>query len=167
MKSDQHDLTRASGSRVFPDNFDGLVRLFIESDRLERRKHLVVSPSLTQQKCLRFPDHLATTAERFWEAYAADRYDWLLGGLDGGERDTVKEGKGKKEEMEKRKDGRAGNANGRNGDSTSRRNPTKYLVFEPKSSGLGNHLAGMMSAFALSVATKRVFLHEWTSSTEQ
>lgn len=44
---------------------------------------------------------------------------------------------------------------------------TKYLVFAPTNAGLGNHMAGMMSAFVLSVAFERVFLHEWNVGTSQ
>lgn len=43
----------------------------------------------------------------------------------------------------------------------------KYLVFEPVKSGLANHMVGMMSTFALSVALGRIFLHGWNSRSDQ
>lgn len=40
---------------------------------------------------------------------------------------------------------------------------TRYLVFSPANAGLGNHMAGMMSAFVLALATGRVFMHDWNA----
>jgi len=45
--------------------------------------------------------------------------------------------------------------------------PTKYLVFQKPPNGLGNHMSGMMSAFVLSLATERVFLHSWVQHSTQ
>ncbi len=84
----------------------------------------------------------------FWDAYASDRYSLLVRGVRAGE------GAGK-----------AGiEGAGDYGSSSSREKPTKYLVFVTGNVGLGNHLSGMMSAFALSIAFGRVFLHEWTTA---
>eukprot|EP00903_Cladosiphon_okamuranus_P007624 g7393.t1 len=91
-------------------------------------------------------------AETFWKEYAADRYNLLLRGA----RDD-----GKREVGERVGSGDLGSSNGR-------QDPTKYLAFAPcASAGLGNHMSGMMSAFALSIATERVFLHTWTEPTAQ
>ncbi|CAN0315750.1 unnamed protein product [Pylaiella littoralis] len=88
--------------------------------------------------------------DRFWEAYATDRHSLLTrgvvagegGGENGGDLETV---------------------------DTSRVRPTKYVVFVTNyrtAGGLGNHMVGMMSAFAFSIATGRVFLHDWTKPRE-
>lgn len=90
--------------------------------------------------------------ESFWKEYAADRYNLLFRGA----RDE-----GNREAEERVGSGDRGPLNGG-------RNPTKYLVFvPPPDAGLGNHMSGMMSAFALSISTERVFLHSWTRPTAQ
>lgn len=76
-------------------------------------------------------------AGRFWETYAAERHAMLSGGGD-----------------EARHVGGSGS-------------PIKFLVFTPTDAGLGNHMAGIMSAFVLSLATRRVFLHDWNAPTLQ
>ncbi|CAN0110188.1 unnamed protein product [Pylaiella littoralis] len=87
--------------------------------------------------------------DRFWKAYAADRYSLLTRGVVAGE--------GQESE--------SGGSPATTGDSRVRL--TKYLVFENTCHGLGNHMAGMMSAFALSIATERVFLHDWINPAAQ
>ena len=89
--------------------------------------------------------------EMFWTQYAADRYNLLLRGA-GDEGNREAEERVENEEL--------GSYRGRDA--------TKYLVFlPPADAGLGNHMSGMMSAFALSVSTGRVFLHAWTRPTAQ
>lgn len=51
--------------------------------------------------------------------------------------------------------------------ASSKVRPTKYLVFSNTVHGLGNHMAGMMSAFVMSIATERVFLHDWVEPRDQ
>lgn len=90
--------------------------------------------------------------ELFWKEYAADRYNLL-------QRSARDERKREAEETF-----RSGDFPSSNG----RRDPTKYLVFvPPRDSGLGNHMYGMMSTFALSIATGRVFLHAWNKPHSQ
>ncbi|CAN0046497.1 unnamed protein product, partial [Laminaria digitata] len=86
--------------------------------------------------------------DRFWKAYAADRYNILTGGTySGGGRKTV-----------------AGESSAA---AVAVSSPAKYMVFVPSNSGLGNHLSGLMSTFVLSIATGRVFLHDWNEHTSQ
>lgn len=94
---------------------------------------------------------LPSNPEAFWKAYAADRYNLLLRG-------ALNEGEGEAEQRA---------VSGDLGSSNGRRNPTKYLVYSPADHGLGNHISGMMSAFALSIATERVFLHAWNEPNPQ
>lgn len=89
--------------------------------------------------------------ERFWEAYATNRYNLLVRGV----RERGEEADGK------RRAGYEGT------DSVPPRYPTNYLVYLPGSYGLGNNMFGIMSAFALSIATERVFLHDWTEGMTQ
>lgn len=90
------------------------------------------------------PDH-------FWEAYATDRYNLLVPG--------VSDGGGDEEDRKK--------ARSEWTSPSPMWNSTRYLVYLPGEFGLGNQMFGMMSAFALSIVTKRVFLHEWAAPIEQ
>ncbi|CAM9549097.1 unnamed protein product, partial [Ectocarpus sp. 8 AP-2014] len=85
----------------------------------------------------------------FWKAYAADRYSLLTRGVVVGMED-------------KDENGMPPSAG-----PSSRVRPTKYLVFSNTVHGLGNHMAGMMSAFVMSIATERVFLHDWVEPRDQ
>ncbi|CAM9783560.1 unnamed protein product, partial [Ectocarpus fasciculatus] len=85
----------------------------------------------------------------FWKAYAADRYSLLTRGVVVGTED--------KDE----------NGTPPSAGASSRVRPTKYLVFSNTVHGLGNHMAGMMSAFVMSIATERVFLHDWVEPRDQ
>ena len=94
---------------------------------------------------------LCSYPAKFWEAYAADRNSLLQQGFrDGAETEGKCEDGG---------DGDIGSPN-------RCKKPTRYLVFRPSGAGLGNVMSGMMSAFLLSIATERVFLHEWTTTTK-
>ncbi|CAN0459579.1 unnamed protein product, partial [Ectocarpus sp. 12 AP-2014] len=85
----------------------------------------------------------------FWKAYAADRYSLLTRGVVVGMED-------------KDENGMPPSAG-----TSSRVRPTKYLVFSNTVHGLGNHMAGMMSAFVMSITTERVFLHDWVEPRDQ
>lgn len=87
--------------------------------------------------------HAPAATDRFWKAYAADRYSLLTRGI------VAEEGEV------------ADSSRTPSTSDTVRVRPTKYLVFEQTVHGLGNHMSGMMSAFVLSLATERVFLHDW------
>jgi len=89
--------------------------------------------------------------DRFWKAYAADRYSLLTRGIVAEEREESA-GKGEPPST---------------ADNAVRVRPTRYLVFEQPPNGLGNHMVGMMSAFVLSLATERVFLHSWVQPKSQ